>query len=93
MKLTDKNKKIAAAAYEYKAVHQYVNDDDEWGEIRFDFSAGTAEIVKLADGDFCKTNVFAEVAIRRIVQNPFKELPKKLTSPFELEMDRIRYEG
>ena len=93
LKLTDKNKKIAAAAYEYKAVHQYVNDDDEWGEIRFDFSAGIAQIVKLADGDFCKTNVFAEVAIRRILQIPFKELPKKLTIPFELEMERIRYEG
>lgn len=34
LKLTDKNKKIAAAAYEYKAVHRYANDDDEWGEIR-----------------------------------------------------------
>ena len=39
LKLIDKNKKIAAAAYEYKAVHRYANDDDEWGEIRFDFSA------------------------------------------------------
>ena len=29
LKLTDKNKKIAAAAYEYKAVHRYANDDDE----------------------------------------------------------------
>ena len=27
LKLTDK--KIAAAAYEYKAVHRYVSDDDE----------------------------------------------------------------
>lgn len=29
LKLTEKNKKIAAAAYEYKAVHRYANDDDE----------------------------------------------------------------
>ena len=49
LKLTDKNKKIAAAAYQYKAIHRYANDDDEWGAIRFDFSAGTAQIVKLAD--------------------------------------------
>lgn len=68
-----------------------MSDDDEWGELRFVFSARTAEIVKLADGDFCKTNVFAKVAIRRILQIPFKELPKKLTIPFELEMERIRY--
>ena len=40
LKLTDKNKIIAAATYEYKAVHRYANDDDEWGEIRFYFSAG-----------------------------------------------------
>lgn len=93
LKLTEKNKKIATVAYRYKAVHRYANDDDEWGEIRFDFSAGAAQIVKLADGDFCKTNVFAKVAIRQILQIPFKELPKKLTLPFELEMERIRYGG
>ena len=39
LKLTEKHKKIAVVAYGYKAVHQYANDDDEWGEIRFDFSA------------------------------------------------------
>ena len=91
MKLTQKNKKIAAAAYEYKAVHRYANDDDEWGEIRFDFSAGTAEIVKLADGDLSKTNVFAKIAIRQILKLSMSELPKKLTIPFELELEKIRY--
>lgn len=91
LKQTEKNKKIAAAAYQYKAVHRYSNDDDEWGEIRFDFYAGTAETIKLADGDFCKSKVFAEVAIRHILKIPFGELPKKLTIPFELEMERIRY--
>ena len=93
LKLTEKNKKIAAAAYEYKAVHRYANDDDEWGEIRFDFSAGSAEIVKLADGDFCRTNVFAKIAIRQILKISMSELPKKLTIPFELEIERIRYGG
>ncbi len=93
LKQIERNKKIAAAAYEYKAVHRFTNDDDERGDIRFDFSAGIAEIVKLADGDFCKSKVFAEVAIRHILKIPFGELPKKLTIPFELEMERIRYGG
>ena len=91
LKLTKKNKKIAAVAYEYKAVHRYVSDDDEWGEIRFDFSAGTVQIVKLADGDLSRTNVFAKIAIRQIRKLSMIELPKKLTIPFELEMERIRY--
>jgi len=91
LKLTDKNKKIAVAAYQYKAVHRYVSDDDEWGEIRFDFSAGTTEIVKLADGDLSKTNVFAKIAIRKILELSMSELPKKLTIPFELEIERIQY--
>ena len=90
LKLTDKNKKIAAAAYEYKAVHRYANDD-EWGEIRFDFSTGTAQIVKPADGDMSRTNVFAKIAIRQILELSMSELPKKLTIPFELEMEKIRY--
>lgn len=91
LKLTDKNKKIAAAAYEYKAVHRYANDDDEWGETRFDFSVRTAQIVKLADGDLSRSNVFAKIAIRQILTLSVSELPKKLTIPFELEMERIRY--
>ena len=91
LKLTDKNKKIAAAAYEYKAVHRYANDDDEWGEIRFDFSAGAAEIIKLADGDLSRTNVFAKIAIRQILKLSISELPKKLMIPFELEQEKVRY--
>ena len=91
LKLIEKNKKIAAAAYEYKAIHRYVSDDDKWGEIRFDFSAGTAQIVKLADGDLNRTNVFAKIAIRQILKLSVSELPKKLAIPFELEMERIRY--
>ena len=91
LKLIEKNKKIAAAAYEYKAVHRYANDDDEWGQIRFDFSAGTAQIEKPADGDMSRTNVFAKIAIRQILKLSMSELPKKLTIPFELEMERIRY--
>ena len=39
-----RNKKIAAAVYLYQA-----DNDGEWGEIRFDFATGTAEIVWLAE--------------------------------------------
>ena len=91
LKLIEKNKKIATATYEYRAVHRYVSDDDEWGEIRFDFSSGTAQIVKLADGDLSRTNVFAKIAIRQILKLSMSELPKKLTIPFELELEKIRY--
>ena len=41
-----RNKKIAAAVYLYQA-----DNDGEWGNLRFDFESGTAEIVKLADWD------------------------------------------
>ena len=50
---------ITAAVYEY-----LVDNDGEWGELRFDFENGTAEIVKLADWDTVKSNVFAKAAIR-----------------------------
>lgn len=54
-------KKIAAAVYEYQA-----DCDGEWGEIQFDFENGTVEIVKLADWDTVKSNVFAKVAIQYV---------------------------
>ena len=88
LKLIEKHKKILGAIYEYKAVHRFSNEDDCAGQIKISFREMSVEILSLADGDFCKTNVFAEVAIRRILQIPFKELPKKLTIPFELEMER-----
>ena len=52
---------ITAAVYEY-----LVDNDGEWGELRFDFENGTAEIVQLADWDTTKSKVFAKVAIRFI---------------------------
>ena len=54
-------KKIAATVYEYQA-----DCDGEWGEIQFDFENGTVEIVKLADWDTVKSNVFAKVAIQYV---------------------------
>ena len=37
-----RNKKIAAAVYLYQA-----DNDGEWGELRFDFENGTAEMAEL----------------------------------------------
>ena len=50
-----RNKKIAAAVYLYQA-----DNDGEWGELRFDFENGTAEIVKLADWNTTTSNIFAK---------------------------------
>ena len=72
-----RNKKIAAAVYLYQA-----DNDGEWGEIRFDFENGTTEIVKLADWDTMKSNVFAKTAIRYIQGLPEARLLKSVTVPF-----------
>ena len=80
LKQTDmrkKNKKIAAAVYLYQA-----DNDGEWGEIRFDFENGTTEIVKLADWDTVKSNVFAKTAIRYIQGLPEARLLKSVVVPF-----------
>ena len=65
-----KNKKIAAAVYLYQA-----DNDGEWGELRFDFENGTAEIVKLADWDTVKSNVFAKAVIQFVHRFPTDYLP------------------
>ena len=65
-----KNKKTAAAGYLYQA-----DNDGEWGELRFDFENGTAEIVRLADWDTVKSNVFAKTAIRYVQKFPTDQLP------------------
>ena len=80
LKQTDmrkKNKKIAAAVYLYQA-----DNDGEWGEIRFDFENGTTEIVKLADWDTVKSNVFAKTAIRYIQGLSEARLLKSVAVPF-----------
>ena len=60
-RVPQKEQKIAAAVYLYQ-----VDNDGEWGEIRFDFATGTAEIVRLAEWDTIKSNVFARTVIRHI---------------------------
>lgn len=68
---------ITAAVYEY-----LVDNDGKWGELRFDFESGTAEIVKLADWDAAKSNVFANTAIRFVQGLPEARLLKSVTVPF-----------
>ena len=60
-RVPQKEQKTAAAVYLYQA-----DNDGEWGEIRFDFESSTAEIVKLADWDTVKSNVFAKAAIQYV---------------------------
>ena len=74
-----KNKKIAAAVYLYQA-----DNDGEWGELRFDFENGTAEIVRLADWDTVKSNIFAKTAIRFVQRLPGARLLKSVVVPFEM---------
>ena len=74
-----KNKKIAAAVYLYQA-----DNDGEWGKLRFDFENGTAEIVRLADWDTVKSNIFAKTAIRFVQRLPEARLLKSVVVPFEM---------
>ena len=74
------NKKIAAAVYLYQA-----DNDGEWGELRFDFESGAAEIVKLADWDTIKSNVFAKTAIRYVQSLPEVRMLRFVVVPFESE--------
>ena len=76
-----RNKKIAAAVYLYQA-----DSDGEWGEIRFDFESGTAEIVRLAEWDTIKSNIFARTAIRYIQSLPEVRLLKKAVVMFDQAM-------
>ena len=70
--------KIAAAVYLYP-----VDNGGEWGEIRFDFATGTAEIVWLAEWDTIKSNVFARMAIRYIQSLPEAKLPSEAVVMFD----------
>ena len=73
------NKKIAVAVYLYQA-----DNDGEWGELRFDFESGAAEIVRLADWDTVESNVFAKAAIQFVQGLPEARLLKSVVVPFEM---------
>ena len=76
--MPQKEQKIAAAVYLYQA-----DNDGEWGEIRFDFATGTVEIVRLAEWDTIKSNIFARTAIRYIQSLPEVRLRKKAVVMFD----------
>ena len=76
--MPQKEQKIAAAVYLYQ-----VDNDGEWGEIRFDFATGTAEIVRLAEWDTIKSNVFARTAIRYIQSLPDAKPPSEAVVMFD----------
>ena len=78
--MPQKEQKKAAAVYLYQA-----DNDGEWGDLRFDFESGTAEIVKLADWDTVKSNIFANTAIRFVQSLPETRLLKSTVVPFEME--------
>ena len=79
--MPQKEQKIAAAVYLYQ-----VDNDGEWGEIRFDFATGTAEIVRLAEWDTTKSNVFAKTAIRHIQSLPEAKPPSEVVVMFDQAM-------
>lgn len=76
--MPQKEQKIAAAVYLYQ-----VDNGGEWGEIRFDFATGTAEIVWLAERDTIKSDVFARTAIRYIQSLPEAKLPSEAVVMFD----------
>ena len=76
--MPQKEQKIAAAVYLYQ-----VDNGGEWGEIRFVFAPGTAEIVRLAERDTIKSNVFARTAIRYIQSLPEAKLPSEAVVMFD----------
>ena len=76
--MPQKEQKIAAAVYLYQ-----VDNDGEWGEIRFDFATGTAEIVRLAEWDTIKSNIFARTAIRYIQSLPEAKPPSEVVVMFD----------
>lgn len=55
---TKRKKEIAAAVYLYQ-----VDNDGKWGEILFNFEAGTAEIIRLAEWDTTSSKTFAKRVI------------------------------
>ena len=79
--MPQKEQKIAAAVYLYQA-----DNDGEWGEIRFDFATGTAEIAWLAEWDTIKPNIFARTAIRHIKSLPEAKPPSEVVVMFDQAM-------
>ena len=76
---TKRKKKIAPAVYLYQ-----VDNDGEWGEISFDFEAGTTEIIRLAEWDSTVSKKFAKQAIYHLQTSSNHNLPKDGVMIFEI---------
>ena len=72
---TKRKKKIAAAVYLYQ-----VDNDGEWGEISFDFEAGTAESIRLTEWDTTVSKKFARKAIRYFLNSDSDKLYTQIAS-------------
>lgn len=70
---TKRKKKITAAGYLYQ-----VDNDGEWGEISFDFEAGTAEIIRLAEWDTTVSKRFAKVVVSHLLNCKTGQLMKEI---------------
>jgi len=74
----NRKKKNADAVYSYQA-----DCDGEWGEIHFDFERGTAEIIRHADWDTVRTNIYAKMVIQFVMKCKNENLPKEILLGFE----------
>lgn len=74
------SKKITAAVYAYQ-----VDNDGEWGEIRFDLSEKTAWVETFAEKDPCNTWAVTDAAIQAVLECEEEKLPKKTLIPVALE--------
>ena len=73
-----RKQKIAAATYLYQA-----DCDGEWGEIKFDFEEGTAEIISLADWDTTISHIFAKEVIAHLLRCRNEDLPEETLRALE----------
>ena len=76
--MPQKEQKIAVVVYLYQ-----VDNDREWGEIRFEFANGTPEKVWLAEWDTINSNVIARTAIRYIQSLPEAKPPSEAVVMFD----------
>lgn len=72
-----RGKKITAAVYEYLA-----DCDGAWGELRYDFKGGTAEIILLAEWDTMASQRFAMRVIEHLRAHRNDKLPDKIVLTF-----------
>ena len=72
-----RGRKITAAVYKYLA-----DCDGAWGELRYDFKGGTAEIILLAEWDTMDSQRFAMRVIEHLRAHRNDKLPDKIVLTF-----------